>query len=57
MLSRMSDDFRKEAAEDCPQAFGLKSVGNDISATFVLLRCAEEKLNHSKPLDQLMSPK
>lgn len=56
VLSCMSDDFQREAVEDCGHSFQLDSVAGNISAALVLLRCAEDKLMDSIPLEELMSP-
>jgi hypothetical protein len=56
VLSCMPDDFQKEAAEDHRHEFELKIVADNISAALVLLRCAEEKLMYSIPMEELMSP-
>jgi hypothetical protein len=56
VLSCMPDDFQKEAAEDLRHEFELKSVADNIFAALVLLRCAEDKLMYSIPMEELMSP-
>src|SRR5262245_17896566 len=55
-LSCMPDDFQKQAAEDQRNESELKIVADTISAALVLLRCAEDKLMYSLPMEELMSP-